>query len=304
MEKKNHFVGCLILTLTALIWGTAFVAQSKGMDYLGPFTFNGIRSLCSALSLGIFILIVHKTKKEKKPFHFSKKTWIGGILLGTILFIASSLQQIGIQTTSSGKTGFITALYIVFVPLLGIFMKKRMSWIGWLSIFIAMVGFYFLCINEKMQMGKGELFIFIGAIFFAVQIILVDYYIQYCSGVELSCIQFLVVFVFSIIPMIIEKNPIQSYVPALPSLLYAGVLSGAVAYTLQIIGQKKVEPVVASLILGLESVFAAISGAIILKQFLTMRELGGCILIFIAILLIQLPSFIQKKEKENRGENI
>lgn len=296
MEKKNHFFGCLILTLTAFIWGTAFVAQSKGMDDLGPFTFNGTRSLLSALSLFVFIIVINKSKKEKITSHFSKKTLIGGIILGMVLFIASSLQQIGIQTTSSGKTGFITALYIVFVPLLGIFMKKKMSWIGWLSILIAIAGFYFLCINDKMEMGKGELLILIGAIFFAVQIMLVDYYIKYCRGVELSCIQFLVVFVFSIIPMTFEKNPMQGFINAMPSLLYAGVLSGAVAYTLQIVGQKKVEPVVASLILGLESVFAAISGAILLKQFLTIRELGGCILIFIAILLIQLPTMIGKKE--------
>ena len=281
-----------ILFLTAFIWGTAFVAQSVGMEHLGPFTFNGVRNFIGAISLLPCIWILQKMEenKAKKESGTKKDLLVGGTACGLCLFVASSLQQIGIQYTSPGKAGFITACYIVMVPLFGIFLRKKIGWKVWTAVLLAVAGLYFLCINETFSIGKGDIFIFLCAIVYAVHILVIDYFSPKVDGVKMSCIQFFVCGVASLIPMFaLEEPSIQGIMLGMTSLLYAGVLSSGVAYTLQIIGQKNVNPSIASLILSTESCFAVLAGWIVLGQKLSMRESLGCVLMFVAIILAQLP---------------
>ena len=290
MKMKN----AVILALTAFIWGTAFVAQSVGMDYLGPFTFNGVRNFIGAVSLlpCIWILqkIEGKNENAKKIKGTGKDLLVGGISCGLCLFAASSLQQIGIQYTTTGKAGFITAFYIVLVPVLGIFLHKKTGWKVWAAVVISIIGLYFLCITEKFSIGKGDVLIFLCALIFALHIMVIDYFSPKVDGVRMSCIQFFVCGVISTAIAFIFENPSFSAILSgwLP-ILYAGVLSCGVAYTLQIVGQKNMDPTVASLILSLESVFSVLAGWVILHQTLSVRELFGCVLMFLAIILAQLP---------------
>lgn len=284
----------VILALTAFIWGTAFVAQSVGMDYLGPFTFNGVRNFIGAASLlpciWIFQKIEGKNENAGKTKGTGKDLLVGGISCGLCLFAASSLQQIGIQYTTTGKAGFITAFYIVLVPVLGIFLHKKTGWKVWTAVVIAVIGLYFLCITEKLSIGKGDIFIFICALIFALHIMVIDYFSPRVDGVKMSCIQFFVCGMASLIPMfVLEKPTLEGILLSMGPLLYAGVLSSGVAYTLQIIGQKNVNPAIASLILSLESCFAVLAGWIVLGQQLSVRESIGCVLMFAAIILAQLP---------------
>ena len=294
MRPKN----AAMLMLAAFIWGTAFVAQSVGMDYLGPFTFNGIRNFVGAAALLPCIYLLNRLSEkesEKKETNRRLKNQrkdliIGGISCGVVLFTASSLQQIGIQYTSVGKAGFITACYIVIVPLFGIFLHKRIGLKIWTAVVLAVAGLYFLCITEKLTIGRGDIYIFACAIVFALHIIVIDYFSPKVDGVKMSCIQFFVCGVISLIPMFLLEHPeftavIKSWVP----ILYAGVLSSGVAYTLQIVGQKNVNPAIASLLLSLESCFSVLAGWLILKQHLSVREAAGCVLMFAAVILAQLP---------------
>ena len=293
MKLKN----AVILALTAFIWGTAFVAQSVGMDHLGPFTFNGVRNFIGGFSLLPCIMLLQKLEgnNKERTAGTKKDLVIGGIACGLCLFAASSLQQIGLQYTTTGKAGFITAFYIVLVPVLGIFLKKKTGWKVWTAVIIAVIGLYFLCITEKLSIGRGDVLIFICALIFAVHIIIIDYFSPRVDGVKMSCIQFFVCGMASLIPMFVLEAPtIDGIMASMGALLYAGVLSSGVAYTLQIIGQKKVNPAIASLILSLESCFAVLAGWIVLGQRLTVRESIGCILMFTAIILAQLPEKIRK----------
>lgn len=295
MKIKNG----IMLVLTAFIWGTAFVAQSVGMDYLGPFTFNGVRSLIGGAALlpCIWLFQKGKGKATEKPSRGARKELIaGGIACGLLLFAASSLQQIGIQYTTAGKAGFITAFYIVIVPVLGIFLHKKISGKVWGAVAIALAGLYFLCITEKFAVGKGDILIFLCALVFSIHILVIDYFSPKVDGVKMSCIQFFVCGIVSLPPMFFTETPkigaiVEGWVP----LLYAGVLSCGVAYTLQIIGQKNVNPAVASLILSLESCFSVLAGWMVLGEKLSMRESVGCVLMFGAIILAQLPD--RKKEE-------
>jgi len=288
MKLKN----ALILALTAFIWGTAFVAQSVGMDHLGPFSFNGIRNIIGGCSLlpCIWILGKLESKSEQEQKGTKRDLLIGGIACGFCLFAASSLQQIGIQYTTTGKAGFITAFYIVLVPVLGIFLHKQTGWKVWLAVLISVIGLYFLCITEKLTIGQGDILIFICALIFALHIMVIDYFSPKVDGVKMSCIQFFVCGVLSMVPMLLFETPnIHGIIISMGPLLYAGVLSSGVAYTLQIIGQKNVNPAIASLILSLESCFAVLAGWLILGQKLSVRESVGCIFMFTAIILAQLP---------------
>ena len=294
MKLKN----ALILALTAFIWGTAFVAQSVGMDHLGPFTFNGVRNFIGGIALLPCIMLLQKIegKSGGNVSGTKKDLVIGGIACGLCLFAASSLQQIGLQYTTTGKAGFITAFYIVLVPVLGIFLKKRIGGKVWAAVVLAIVGLYFLCITEKLSIGQGDILIFICALIFAVHIIVIDYFSPKVDGVKMSCIQFFVCGIVSLVPMFVLETPtMEGILLSMGPLLYAGVLSSGVAYTLQIIGQKNVNPAVASLILSLESCFAVLAGWIVLGQKLSVRESVGCILMFAAIILAQLP----EKNKNN-----
>ena len=295
MKIKNG----IMLVLTAFIWGTAFVAQSVGMDYLGPFTFNGVRSLIGGAALlpCIWLFQQGKGKATEKPSRGARKELIaGGIACGLLLFAASSLQQIGIQYTTAGKAGFITAFYIVIVPVLGIFLHKKISGKVWGAVAIALAGLYFLCITEKFAVGKGDILIFLCALVFSIHILVIDYFSPKVDGVKMSCIQFFVCGIVSLPPMFFTETPkIGAIVEGWAPLLYAGVLSCGVAYTLQIIGQKNVNPAVASLILSLESCFSVLAGWMVLGEKLSMRESVGCVLMFGAIILAQLPD--RKKEE-------
>lgn len=295
MRPKN----AAILMLTAFIWGTAFVAQSVGMDYLGPFTFNGVRSLIGAAALlpCIWLLqILNKKEGTVKEEGSRKDLIIGGIACGLLLFAASSLQQIGIQYTSAGKAGFITAFYIVIVPVLGIFLHKKIGWKVWIAVLLALAGLYFLCITEKFTIGKGDIFIFLCALVFSLHIMVIAHFSPMVDGVKMSCIQFLVCGIVSIPFMVLTETPrLDAMLAGWFPLVYAGVFSCGVAYTLQIVGQKNVNPAIASLILSLESCFSVLAGWMILGERLSVRESAGCILMFAAIILAQLPD---KKTEE------
>ena len=287
MRKKNGF----LLFLTAFIWGTAFVAQSVGMDHLGPFGFNGIRSLIGGAALLPCIWILGRTDREHRRKEDRKTLLAGGISCGLALFAASSLQQIGIQYTAAGKAGFITAFYIVLVPVAGIFLGKKTGWKVWTAVAMALAGLYFLCITESFRIGKGDVFVFAGAVIFAVHILVIDYFAPRTDGVKMSCIQFFVAGILSLFPMAAtETTTLEGVWLSMGPLLYAGVLSCGVAYTLQIIGQKNMNPTIASLILSLESCISVLAGWVILGERLSVREGAGCALMFGAIILAQVPA--------------
>lgn len=285
--KKNSILHSLLLVLAAVIWGAAFVAQSAGMDYLGPFTFNGTRSFLGALILVPLALFLD-SKNGKKTGWTDKHLIIGGCACGVFLFLASSSQQIGIMSTTVGKSGFITALYIVLVPVFSLALKKRPGKFIWLSVVLAVVGLYFLCINGAIRLQTGDIWLFACAILFAFQILAVDRFAPGLDVVKLSCYQFLVCGILSIIPMALEKPSMGAVLDCWLPLAYAGFLSCGVAYTLQMVGQKHVEATLASLLMSLESVFSVIFGFIILREKLSVRELIGCVIMFAAVILAQL----------------
>lgn len=299
MNKKLK--GNLMLLLTALIWGSSFVAQRAGMDYIEPFTFNGIRSLIGGLVLIPVIFLLTRTglggaeqeaeasslPKDKKAER--KTLLIGGISCGIVLFIASSLQQIGVVYTTAGKAGFITALYVIIVPIMGIFIGKKIRPIVWLCVLLSIAGLYLLCMKDGFSLGKGDLLVLLCAVAFALHIMVIDHFSPKTDGVKLSCIQFLVCGLISLVPMFAAETPVLSrildcWVP----ILYAGVLSCGVAYTLQVVAQKDTNPTIAAMLLSLESVFAVITGVIILHEQISARELAGCVMMFAAIIIAQL----------------
>lgn len=298
---KTHKVrNSLLLLLTAFIWGTAFVAQSVGMDYVGPFTYTCVRSLIAGIMLIPCIAFLNKVNPKQEEMHiyqkeegkqaYQKTLLIGGICCGLALGVASSLQQIGIQHTTVGKAGFITTFYIIIVPIIGLFFKKRCGINVWIGVVFALAGLYFLCITEGFSVGYGDAMVFLCALAFSIHILVIDYFTQLVDGVKMSCIQFFVAAAVSGIGMILFENPdIGNILSAWMPILYAGALSSGVGYTLQIIGQKGMNPTIASLILSLESVISVLAGMVLLNEKLTGREILGCILMFIAIILAQLP---------------
>ena len=295
-----------MLFLTAFIWGSAFVAQSVGMDYVGPFTFSCVRSFIGGIFLIPCIWFLDQwraqndgTEGEKKAVSKEEKKMelLGGICCGLALCVATNLQQIGMQYTTVGKAGFITALYIVLVPIFGIFLKKKVEARIWVSVVISVVGLYLLCITDKLVLGKGDTLVLLCAVVFTIHILVIDYFSPKADGVRIACIQFFITGILSAIPMFLFETPRLSdiFAAAVP-VLYAGVLSSGVAYTLQIVAQKDADPTVASLILSLESVFSVLGGWMILGQKLSIREIAGCILMFSAIILAQLPGKPENKE--------
>lgn len=298
-----------MLMLTALIWGVAFVAQSVGMDYIGPFTFNSARFIMGGTVLIPCIFLIRKVngnQKEAVPEDKAvrKKYGIaGGICCGTALFVASSFQQIGVSQTTVGKAGFITALYIIVVPVLGIFIKKKAGVILWLSVAVATLGMYLLCMTDGgMSISKGDLYVFICSICFSFHILIIDYVSPKADGVFLSCIQFFTAGILSLCPTLLFEHPsMASLLAAWAPVLYAGIMSCGVAYTLQVVAQKDTDPVIASLILSLESVFSVIAGWMLLGQTLSVRELLGCGFVFCAIILAQVPPELFHKKQVEKG---
>ena len=294
--KKFSLKSSLLLFLAAFIWGVAFVAQSVGMDYMGPLTFNGARFLMGSLVLLPFVLVRRKQNKKtgKEPASL-KTTIVGGVCCGLALCSAALFQQYGIMYTTVGKAGFITTLYIILVPFFGIFLKKRIPGKVWIGAVIAAAGMYLLCMSERLALSRGDTLVFICAILFSVHILVIDHFSPMADGVELSCIQFLTAGVIGSIGAILFEQPtLKCLIDGIIPLAYAGILSSGVAYTLQVVGQKDMDPTVASLILSMESVFSALAGWVILHQKLSGRELFGCVLVFMAVILVQLP---EKKHK-------
>ena len=300
--KSKRMQGNLMLLLTAFIWGTAFVAQKSGMDYVGPFTFNGIRTLIGALVLTPVIASLKRAKAAQGEMaaestglseeESKRPLLLGGLCCGIILFIAGSLQQVALQYTAAGKAGFITALYIVLVPVLGIFLRQKVRPAIWACVAASAVGLFLLCVpagESFSTIGKGEILLFISAIFFAVHILVIDHFVQNADGVQLSQMQFLVCGLLSV-PLIFWEAPsLASILACWFPIFYTGVLSVGVAYTLQVVAQKNTDPTSASLILSLESVFSVLAGAAILSERMSIRELFGCLLMFAAIIVSQLP---------------
>ena len=288
--------GIILLLITAIIWGSSFVAQSIGMQSIDAFTFTGIRTTLGMLFLLPFTLIINK------GFDFKKETLKKGLILGVVFSIAQNFQQFAFYYSTSGKIAFITAFYMFFVPLISvIFLRKKIAVLTWLSIFIGLIGLFLLCINPEdlTSINLGDVLALICAIFYAIQIMLIDKFLEDgTSGVQLSFMQFFVAAIISIVAMFIFEQPnLADIKTAAPSLLYSGIMSCGIAYTLQIVGQKHASPVVASLLMCLESVFAVITAALILKENMLPRELAGCLVMFGAIILSQVSESLSSKRQ-------
>lgn len=350
MNKKIQ--STIFLTLTAMIWGFAFVAQRSGMDHIGPFLFSGLRMLLGSLALIPIILITEKFSGAKKEslkrmdsgsdsenesgsdsgnkhengkesetdeisslkenqntfltLDYEESTLLarqqsrkdllrGGFACGFIVFFAANFQQVGLVFTTAAKTGFITTLYIVLVPLSGLFLKHKVGLNAWIGVAVATFGLYFLCITEKLTISFGDFVVLIGAGFWAAHILCMDHYAPKVSVPKLICLQFLVSGVLSLaISFFREEITWTSIVQATPALLYVGIFSSAIAFTFQGLGQKHASPTAASIILSTEAVFGALGGVIVLQEVLSSREWLGCLLMFVAVVITQLPSRLSK----------
>ena len=307
MNRRN-LKQIILPLITAFIWGSSFVAQSLGAGHLEAFTFNMSRSFAAVAALGMllaFLRLKNGDTRAPEEKHAERKNLIfGGICCGVFLTLGSNLQQIGIEQTAAGKAGFITALYVVLVPVLGLFFHKRVALQVWISVVIAISGLYFLCMDgtSGFSFNGGDLFVLLCAFAFTGQILCVDYFVQKVDGIKLSCAQFIVMTVLSGIVAILRGETISAagIAECLPYILYVGVISGGIAYTLQIVAQKDGDPAVVSLLLSLESFFAVVSGAVILNERLTGREYLGCALMLAAVFLSQLP---EKRGKSVESEN-
>ena len=285
LQVRNSF----LLFVAAFIWGTAFVAQSVGMEYIEPFTFSTLRSFIGSAFLVpcIGILGKWKGKKAGQPAEDRKELLRGGLVCGVVIFTAANLQQVAMQYTSVGKSGFLTALYIVIVPIIGVVFGKKPGKKLATAVALAVVGLYLLCMQTgSFKLEFGDILLLFSAFSFSVHIMVIDHYTQKVDGVKLSCIQFFVMLIF-------EHPSLSAIWATILPLLYVGVLSSGVAYTLQIVGQKGMNPVIASLIMSLESVISAIAGWAILGQILSKREIAGCVVMFLAIILAQLPEKVE-----------
>lgn len=297
---KGRRLANFALLLTAFIWGTAFVAQSVGMDYVGPFTFLWTRNFIGAAALLPVIAVMDSVKKKQGKYEkMTGAHWkvliAGGVCCGISLCIASSFQQIGIQYTTVGNAGFISSMYMLMVPVFSIFLHKKVSGKIWFCVALAAVGMYFLSIKDGFLVSRGDALIAVCAVFFAVQILFVDYYAPKTDPVKLSCAQFVVTGILSLIPgLIFETVTVSALLSAAGPILYAGLLSSGVAYTLQVVAQKYAEPTIATLFMSLESVFSLLGGIVILSQIPDRREIFGCTLVFIAVVVSQIS--IKKKQ--------
>lgn len=308
MKRKQQFIGVVFMLLAAFFWGTTFVAQSAGMDYIGPFTYNCCRSFVGSIILIPIAIIYERISKgvssrvEGAPSVHSntstKNLIIGGIACGIVLTIASGLQQIGIIYTSVGKTGFLTALYIVLVPIFGLFLKKKCHLNVWISVAIAVVGLYLLCIREDFSILGTDFYVLGCAVMYAIHILVVDRYAPHVNGVWLSSIQFFVCGILSGILMFLFEAPdMNNIIACAVPILYAGIFSSGVAFTLQILGQKYLSASLAALIMSFEAVISVLSGWIILQEALSVREIWGCVFMFVAVIIAQIA--FPKRNQQN-----
>ena len=321
--KDRKMLGNALLILTAMIWGTAFVFQRTGMESIEPITFNAARMALAAVAVGAVSVVTAQTGKkrlageritgpgerisgsngevtgpgeritgpgEEQHRAYNRNTVIGGICCGTFLAAASIFQQMGIVYTTAGKAGFITAMYMLLVPVIGtVFFHKRNSWIVWLAVLIGVAGMYLLCMTEEFRLTRGDTLVCICALLFSGHILCCDHFVQLGDPIRISAIQFAACTVLSAIAAVILEQPTwDKIVSAAIPILYCGLISGGLGYTLQIIAQKFTDPTIASLLMSLESVFAVIAGALLLGERMSSRELLGCVVMFVAIVLVQI----------------
>ncbi len=310
--KNKRMLGNLLLLLTAMIWGTAFVGQRVGMDSIEPLTFNAARMALAAVVVGALAFTLHLRRKASsqavsgtaspvKSDPVSRKTeeqaaqwsitWKGGVCCGLFLTAGSVFQQMGLVYTTAGKAGFITAMYMLVVPILNsVLFKKKNSWLVWLAVFIGVAGMYLLCVNEDFSLTRGDILVCICALMFSGHILCCDYFVKLANPVELAAVQFTAAAAISAVAAFFMENPEWAGIlaAALP-ILYCGLVSGGIGYTLQIVAQKYTDPTVASLLMSLESVFAVIAGTVLLGEQMSNRELLGCVVLFAATVLVQVP---------------
>jgi len=288
----------LLLLLTAVIWGFAFVAQRAGMEHIGPFTFNTARFTLGSLSL--IPLLLFNQRKKFKPGSFlplkEKNLLFGGLAAGTTLFLGATFQQNGLVYTEAGKAGFITGFYVILVPILGLFVKQKTSLLTWMGAIVAIIGLYFLGVNESLDINFGDVLVLIGAFFWAIQILVIAFYSKKTQAFQLALLQFIVCAILSFIAALISETIILSNILlAFIPILYAGLFSVGIAFTIQVVAQREAHPANASIIMSLEAVFAVIGGWLILNEVISVRELIGCLLMLIGMVLSQLYLFQRKK---------
>ena len=297
--KNKKLLGNSLLLFTAMIWGTAFVFQRVGMESIEPVTFNAARMALAAVFVGsVSFLLWKKEKKSASPARtaeeqrrYSRNTVIGGVCCGCFLSAASILQQMGLVYTTAGKAGFITAMYILLVPITGsLLFRKRNTWLVWLAVLFGVAGMYFLCITEEFRLSHGDTLICLCALFFAFHILCCDHFAPRGDPIRISAIQFATATVISAVAAAVFETPTpEKIASALMPILYCGLVSGGIGYTLQIVAQKYTDPTIASLLMSMESVFAMIAGTVLLGEQMTARELTGCLIMFVAIVLVQIP---------------
>lgn len=296
--RKNSLIGSIFLALAAIIWGSSFVAQTAGAEFVGPFTFIAIRSLLGSVALLPVIFVMDFAKKKSKPQEYKKMTkadykylLIGGIACGVVLCAASSLQQLGIDGgTAPGMAAFITALYILLVPIFSVVLGKKIRPVIWVCVGVSIVALYLLCVKDGGRVQGSDLYVLACAVCYAVHILVIDKVSPKLDGVRLSSLQFFIAGILAAIPaLIFEEASLEALKAAAPSIAYSGIMSSAIAYTFQILGQQKTEPTIATMIMSLESVFGVLTAMIVLSQVPTTRETLGCILMFTAIIVAQLP---------------
>lgn len=313
MTESRKMLGNMLLLLTAVIWGTAFVFQRVGMDSIEPVTFNAARMWLAAAAIGLVAVFTAEKSlqddtlntgfttdstldtaladRQDKRQDRRKNTIIGGICCGSFLTAASLFQQMGVVYTTAGKAGFITAMYMLLVPISNfVFFKKKNTWLVWTGVLIGVIGMYLLCIKDGFSLTYGDSLVCICALLFSGHILCCDHFVQLGNPIQISAIQFLTTAVISsIIAWIVEAPSPEKILSAAIPILYCGIVSGGIGYTLQMVAQKYTDPTIASLLMSLESVFAVIAGAILLGERMTSRELAGCIVMFAAIVLVQIP---------------
>ena len=314
MTESRKMLGNMLLLLTAVIWGTAFVFQRVGMDSIEPVTFNAARMWLAAAAIGLVAVLTGKrmacrtiplsaeyttdstldtalADRQDKRQDRRKNTIIGGICCGSFLTAASLFQQMGVVYTTAGKAGFITAMYMLLVPIINfVFFKKKNTWLVWTGVLIGVIGMYLLCIKDGFSLTYGDSLVCICALLFSGHILCCDHFVQLGNPIQISAIQFLTTAVISsIIAWIVEAPSPEKILSAAIPILYCGIVSGGIGYTLQMVAQKYTDPTIASLLMSLESVFAVIAGAVLLGERMTSRELAGCIVMFAAIVLVQIP---------------
>ena len=299
MKINKKVLGNILLILTAFIWGTAFVGQRQGMEHMGPITFNACRMALAALTIGTVSFVLRKRDAQKRQDmsdqsrrEYRKNTVIGGICCGFFLTIAALFQQMGMVYTTAGKGGFITAMYILLVPVINwILFKRKSRPLVWIAVLMGIAGIYLLCVTEGLTLEKGDALVMVCPFFFAGHILCCDYFVQRANPVELSAIQFFTVTVLSTIMAFIVENPTwQQVAEAVVPIVWLGVLSGGIGYTFQIIAQQYTDPTVASLLMSLEAVFAVLAGTVLLGERMSARELFGAAIMFAAIILAQIPA--------------